>query len=1079
MKWLPWMTSVTMLSMVSCQLATGEDAVLVPATGDAAPIIVAEDAPPHTVEAVRELARLIEKISERSPEILHAAPDPLPRSAVWVGPHPQLGNAIPEVDFELHKPEETLLVSKGGQVAILGRDEIVEGVQIMSGTANAVYSFAQDMLGVRWLWPGEIGEDIPEAGEIRIPAQTVRYAPVFLQRALFYRMSDPAREGAWYVRQRLAHDSLHTEMGHAYGHWWTKYGETNPELFALQPDGTRSGFPSPQWAKICEGEPAVWELWLTEVKEKLKENPTKRTFGASQNDGSDAGICMDPRSVAWDHPDGPLQQYSWEGKSDRYVAMSDRTVHFANKLGEMLEERLPGEDLKVVIMAYGPSKPAPIEARPRENVIISYVGQFPISSDDWREREQSQFAEWSEKADFMVYRPNLFYYSGGWHGLPVITPRLVAEDFRFLADHNCRGITVDGTPNHYGTQGLQYYVMAQLMWDPYLDVDALVEDFCQRGFGPAAQPVREYFALMEKAQLAVLNHPEWFPGMGTVRRPLSELILPIAYSPELLDKADRKLAQAAEALKGAPEIYRERLDSIQRAQEFTRLMINTVLVMNEVRHSEGRNYEAVEEAVRLVDAREEFFREEAEIARSGGRIPVVDAHRIRTTWIENRKLEDWLGPVSDEYLQAAAEAREAGIPVVSAWEPERKIESESVIAKLASPATLRWTGAARDESWQNRANWEALAVTSQWVPAPEPPPNSAKVELGDHVASPGPQVLRLNRDVEVESVSITASDPANSYLIANREDEDGGIDADSTRISTLVLTGSTPIRQATQTEADLEIDIPVRFADPESEMDLRSEHGAEVKLNRADDKAALPSAETSQEIKLPASLPPTLSSGPVVVFGDSTTARRGKIDVYADLLANAFGDAEWDVEVVNAGVGGNTTVMARQRFERDVLAHHPSAIVIQFGINDSAVDVWKDPPVSEPRVSLEDYRENLRFFVNEGRKHGSEVILMTPNALRWTPKLRNLYGKSPYDLEDENGLNNVLEGYAQAVREVAYEKGVPLVDVFAAYAEQPGPSQDALLSDGMHPNSKGHQLVGNLLLTRWLAMTRQELRTIE
>lgn len=1055
------------LCAVSCRTMPKEDAILVPAEGDAAPIIMAADAPPHTAEAVEELARLIERISGRRPEILNTPPQPLPRSVVWVGPHPQLGAAMPDVDFALSEPEETLLVSKGGQMAILGMDETIEGVQTMSGTANAVYSFAQDMLGVRWLWPGEIGEDIPQATEIRIPEQTVRYAPVFLQRDLFYR----GGESAWSVRQRMAYDSLETPRGHAYGDWWEKYAESNPEYFALQPDGTRSGFPSPRHVKICEGEPGVWEQWVANVEEELQENPRKRNFGASQNDGSNMGICVDPRSVAWDHPDAPLQQYAWEGKADTYVAMSDRTVHFANTLGEMLEERMPGKDLRVVVMAYGPSKPGPMEARPRENVIISYVGQFPTSSDDWREREKAQFAAWSEKADFIVFRPNLFYYSGGWHGLPVITPRLVGEDFRFLADHNCRGITVDGVPNHYGTQGLQYYVMAQLMWDPYQDVDALVDDFCQRGFGPAAKPMREYFALMEEAQMAVLNHPEWFPGMGTTRDRLSELMLPIAYSPELLDQADRKLALAAAALEGEPEIYSERLEFIQRAQEFTRLMIDTVLVMNEVRHSEGRNYEAVEEASRLVNARESFFKEEGAIARMGRRPTAVDAHRIRTTWIESRKLQNWLGPVSDDYQQAAAQAKSAGETIVTAWDRQRKPEPMQV--RLTNPRTLRWTGAAGDSSWQNRANWETMAMSSEWVAAPDPPPAGAKVELGDDVATPGPQVLRLNRDVEVESISISAADPANVYQIENRQDEDHGIDADSSTISTLVLTGSTPIRQPNKTAADLEIDIPVRFADPQAEMDLRSEHGAKVKLNRADEKAAPPAADTSQQMKPRADLPAYLSSGPVVVFGDSTTARRGKTRIYADVLTEFFADARGEVEVINAGIGGNTTEMARRRFERDVLAHQPSVVIIQFGINDSAVDVWKDPPAAEPRVSLEDYRENLRFFVDEVRKHGSKVILMTPNALRWTPNLRRLYGKPPYDPADENGFNITLEPYAQVVRDVAKEKDVPLVDVFAAYMDKSGPMQDDLLPDGMHPNAKGHQIVADLLLTEWLGAATQ------
>ena len=203
----------------------------------------------------------------------------------------------------------------------------------------------------------------------------------------------------------------------------------------------------------------------------------------------------------------------------------------------------------------------------------------------------------------------------------------------------------------------------------------------------------------------------------------------------------------------------------------------------------------------------------------------------------------------------------------------------------------------------------------------------------------------------------------------------------------------------------------------------------------------------------------------VVAFGDSTTAPRqieGKsLPVYADLLA-----AERSIEVVNAGVPGDTTVAARARFERDVLRTKPDLVVVQFGINDAAVDVWKSPPASTPRVLLADYAANLRFFVDEAQRCGARVILMTPNPIRWTVKLRELYGRPPYDPQDPDGFNVLLAGYAQAVRDVAHEAGVPLVDVQQAYrdkAERDGIAVDELLLDGMHPNAQGHRLVADLL----------------
>ncbi|MEW4527046.1 SGNH/GDSL hydrolase family protein [Maioricimonas sp. JC845] len=205
----------------------------------------------------------------------------------------------------------------------------------------------------------------------------------------------------------------------------------------------------------------------------------------------------------------------------------------------------------------------------------------------------------------------------------------------------------------------------------------------------------------------------------------------------------------------------------------------------------------------------------------------------------------------------------------------------------------------------------------------------------------------------------------------------------------------------------------------------------------------------------------------IVSFGDSTTAPRGKLTVYSDRLARELPSPTRKVHVVNAGIGGNNTDMARRRFEKDVLAHQPDVVIIQFGINDAAVDVWKTPPVTQPRVSVDRYRENLLHFISTLKKQNARVILMTPNPLLWTPSLKQRYGRPPYDPGSDAGFNLLLRDYAAAVREIAKQQDVPLVDIdraFHEYDRQPGQSLADLLSDGMHPNEQGQRLVADLLI---------------
>jgi lysophospholipase L1-like esterase len=205
----------------------------------------------------------------------------------------------------------------------------------------------------------------------------------------------------------------------------------------------------------------------------------------------------------------------------------------------------------------------------------------------------------------------------------------------------------------------------------------------------------------------------------------------------------------------------------------------------------------------------------------------------------------------------------------------------------------------------------------------------------------------------------------------------------------------------------------------------------------------------------------------IVVFGDSTTAARGKLEIYANYFGRELPAKGIKAEIVNAGIGGNNTNNAVSRFENDVISKNPDLVVIQFGINDSAIDVWKTPPATEPRVPKGKYIQNLEKLVETLKTRKCGIILMTPNQMCWTQKLKETYGKPPYLPDDPDGFNITLREYAQAVRDLAERQKVPLVDVYAAYSaygKVEKQSVNDLLLDGMHPNDKGHRIVADLLI---------------
>jgi len=191
----------------------------------------------------------------------------------------------------------------------------------------------------------------------------------------------------------------------------------------------------------------------------------------------------------------------------------------------------------------------------------------------------------------------------------------------------------------------------------------------------------------------------------------------------------------------------------------------------------------------------------------------------------------------------------------------------------------------------------------------------------------------------------------------------------------------------------------------------------------------------------------------LVAFGDSTTAFRGPIEqVYSVRLPKLLQKFDIQAVVVNEGVGGsNTSRVGKHALARidKVRAHQADWVIVQFGINDCWVDSGIEGGAS--RVALADYKKNLTEIVQTLQQDSTRVILMTPNQLR---------------SDVARWRVDRMEDYVRAVRQVAKQQTVPLVDIWDAYSELSESERDALLLDAVHPNDDGQALVAESIATR-------------
>ena len=201
----------------------------------------------------------------------------------------------------------------------------------------------------------------------------------------------------------------------------------------------------------------------------------------------------------------------------------------------------------------------------------------------------------------------------------------------------------------------------------------------------------------------------------------------------------------------------------------------------------------------------------------------------------------------------------------------------------------------------------------------------------------------------------------------------------------------------------------------------------------------------------------------IVLVGDSTVHDEGG---WGPGFRASFGPP---VECLNLARNGRSSKSFRDEGSwAPALAAKPRYVLIQFGHNDNP---GKGPErETDPDTT---YRANLARYVDESRDAGATPILVTSIV-------RRNFDASGKIKRDQN------VPYVEAVRKLAVDKNVPLIDLYAmtlAQAEELGPAGSAGLGrkapdgtlDTTHLGPLGQRLIGNMA-ARELARIEPELK---
>jgi len=388
------------------------------------------------------------------------------------------------------------------------------------GSLQAVYEFLRRQ-GVRWYMPGAIGEVVPESTTIVAAPVDEVIKPDFVLRHLLTRWDILSREEVlWQLRLGVnyGHEfygtSNNSGLNNVTGHKETK--AAHPEYYAVWDGRVQTGFGPAGAQRLSSEELFEATVRFCRAAFDLYDEPAVE-ISLADNQGKPGWRSEHPDCVARytpERPRGIQSDYYWS---------------FLQRVAEELQKTHPGKF--IIGSAYQTQilPPLQIDKLP-PNVIVRIarpdrfrMHQEPLQEDGEIAKRQL-LEEWAGKVTSgKMYGTEYYLYArpnrGEWVGVPIYFPSAISEDLRHMKSLSMAGESLPITSNQdsktpihegavpWGERGhlyapgfahLNLYLTTRLYWDVDQDVDALLEEYCAKFFGPAAKTMREFIDYCEK-----------------------------------------------------------------------------------------------------------------------------------------------------------------------------------------------------------------------------------------------------------------------------------------------------------------------------------------------------------------------------------------------------------------------------------------------------------------------------------------------------------------------------------------------------------------------------------------------------
>ncbi len=362
-----------------------------------------------------------------------------------------------------------------------------------NGTLHGVSEFLERFAGVRWLFPGPLGRHVVRQDSLTIPMAEIRQKPAFISR--FFSNPFPAQESknpeyqGWLGFNRLYNTiNFHHNLFRLISP--LKYGQTHPEFFPLI-----NGKPVTEKTSHLEWNPQLNAPGLTDaairhICEFFRKNPGTTSYSLGMNDCKRFADAKGNGINSMGYPNFSDHYYGW-----------------TNKVAAGVLKQYP--DKYFGMLAYESVTDPPSFQLNRHCVPYICVDRMTWYDPQCAENDKKRTRNWNQHAATLGWYD--YVYGDKMYIIPRVYNHLLAETVRFAAANGVQAYYAENYNGPFPTEGPKTYLLAKLLWNPEINVDAVLDDWYRCAVGQAAAPyLKQYFDFWENYWREKAIHTEWF-----------------------------------------------------------------------------------------------------------------------------------------------------------------------------------------------------------------------------------------------------------------------------------------------------------------------------------------------------------------------------------------------------------------------------------------------------------------------------------------------------------------------------------------------------------------------------------------